>query len=307
MKLKTKNLTAIAAVIQVSEQGSFAAASRALGLSTSATSKAISRLEEELGVKLFHRTTRSVSLTPEGECYVEGLAPLLLEMEAVTSDVTDSLSQPRGVLRISGPAAFSRITLVPQLSKFCQRYPEVLVDLSLADHHVDLAAEQIDVAIRAGALPDNVNLVARKLFQDPLITCAAPTYLKEFGIPKTPSDLEHFNCLNFRNTRTGRPVPWFFNNPERQLVTGALVIDDGEAVGRAAMSGLGISQMPGFMAREALQSGRLQEVLADFRPPSIPFHALYLDRKLVSPRIRAFIDFLVELGHETNFHLPSSR
>lgn len=295
MDLRTKNLTAVSAVVQVAEQGSFADASRVLGLSTSATSKSIGRLEDELGVKLFRRTTRSVSLTPEGERYVEGIRPLLLEMDAVTAEVTDSTLAPRGQLRVSVPAAYGRMVLVPQLFEFSERYPDVQLELSLEDRDVDLAAEQADVAVRAGALPDSANLVARKLFDDPLITCAAPTYLDRQGPPETIEDLKGHNCLNFRNRRTGRPVPWLFAGDVRMPVSGGLAVDDGEAVGRAAIAGVGISQMPGFMAREALEDGRLIEVLRSHRPPPVQFSALYLDRRLVSPRIRALIDFLVAM------------
>ena len=293
MSLRTKNLTAVAAAVQVAKDGSFAAASRALGLSTSATSKAIGRLEEELGIKLFQRTTRNVSLTPEGERYVEGVQPLLAELDALTAEVTDSLASPRGLLRVSVPAAFGRIVLVPAIADFTYRYPDIELELSLEDREVDLAAERIDVAIRAGSLPDSANLVGRKLFEDPLITCAAPSYLQRHGVPERPEDLEHHNCLNFRNRRTGRIVPWVFRSGERRVETGTLTIDDGEAVGRAAVAGSGLSQMPGFMAQPALQNGSLVEVLREFRPSDTAFTAIYLDRRLVSPRIRAFIDFLV--------------
>ncbi len=294
MELRTKNLTAVAAAIHVADAGSFAKASQVLGLSTSATSKAIGRLEEDLGVKLFQRTTRSVSLTPEGERYIEGARPLLMELDALTAEVTDNLTTPRGLLRVSVPAAFGRMVLVPRISEFSNRFPEVELELSLDDRGVDLAAESIDVAIRAGVLPDNASLIGRKLIDDPLITCAAPDYLDRYGVPETPEDLDRHNCLNFRNRRTGRAVPWVFRSGERRLQSGQLTIDDGEAVGRAAIAGAGISQMPGFMAQDALLSGALKEVLAEYRPAETPFTAIYLDRRLVSPRIRAFIDCLVE-------------
>lgn len=305
MELRTKNLTAVVAAIHVADAGSFAHASRTLGLSTSATSKAISRLEEDLGVKLFQRTTRSVSLTPEGERYIEGARPLLIELDALTAEITDSLTTPRGSLRVSVPAAFGRMVLVPRISEFTSRFPEIELELSLEDRSVDLAAERIDVAVRAGPLPDSANLIGRKLFDDPLITCAAPAYLDRHGTPKTPDDLDRHNCLNFRNRRTGRAVPWVYLSGERRLESGLLTIDDGEAVGRAAIAGAGISQMPGFMAREALVSGALKEVLQEYRPAETSFTAIYLDRRLVSPRIRAFIDFLVG-EFSVDRRLPSS-
>lgn len=293
MKLRTKNLTAVAAAVHVAEMGSFAQASRTLGLSTSATSKAISRLEEDLGVKLFKRTTRSVSLTPEGERYVKGVRPLLIELDIVTSEVTEGLTAPRGLLRVSLPAAYGRMIVIPRISEFTAQYPDVELELSLEDREVDLAGDRIDIAIRTGHLADSASLIGRKLFDDTLITCAAPSYLDRYGIPMTLEDLHQHNCLNFRNTRTGRAVPWFFSEGQNFKPLGQVTIDDGEAVGKAAISGVGISQMPGFMARAALMDGTLKEVLREFRPEEVPFTAIYLDRKLVSPRIRVFLDFLI--------------
>ncbi|WP_395375399.1 LysR family transcriptional regulator [Marinicella sp. W31] len=283
------------AAIQVAEVGSFAEASRLLGLSTSATSKAVSRLEEELGVKLFHRTTRSISLTPEGERYVEGLRPLLLEIDVITAEVTDSLAIPKGLLRVSVPAAYGRMKLIPKITEFLTLYPEINLEISLDDRVIDLAAEHVDVAIRAGILSDSSNIVGRKLFDDPFVTCASPTYLKKFGKPSSPTDLVHHHCLLFRNRHTGRVYPWLYKNDFRIDSKGPLTIDDGESVQRAAIAGAGISQMPGFMAEEALANGTLEEVLSEFKPNSLTYTAVYLDRKLVSPRIRAFIDFLIKL------------
>lgn len=294
-----KSLSNVATFVRVAEAQSFVEAANQLGLSTSAVSKAVARLEEELGIKLLHRTTRSVSLTPEGERFYEGLRRILGEMEVLTEELTEGLSEPRGRLKISMPAAYGRMCGVGLVAEFLQTYPKIFVDLSLDDRDVDLAAEGVDVAVRAGALADSANLIARRLFVDPLITCATPEYLDRFGRPQHPAELSNHNCLNFRNRKTGRHMPWFFTidgNIERRSVEGGLTIDDGEAVGRTAMAGVGISQMPGFMAAEALHEGVLEEVLSEYRPPSVPFTALYLDRRLVSPRIQAFIDFMVKRG-----------
>jgi len=173
------------------------------------------------------------------------------------------------------------------------------VGISLDDKDVDLVESGIDVAIRVAALADSANLMARRLFVDPLVTCATPEYLDFYGRPQHPSELEQHNCLNFRNRKTGRLMPWFFTingQVERRIFQGRLTIDDGEAVGQTAMLGMGISQMPGFMAINALQEGILEEILVNFRPPEVPFTALYLDRRLVSPRIQTFIDFMAKQG-----------
>ncbi len=181
------------------------------------------------------------------------------------------------------------------LSEFGSAWPKIDVELSLDDRAVDLAGDAVDVVIRAGGLADSANLVARRLFTDPLVVCATPQYWERHGRPQYPDDLAEHACLNFRNRRTGHAMPWFFEIDgvkESQVFDGPLTIDDGEAVGRAARAGFGVSQMPGFMAAEALRSGQLEEVLQAFRPPEVPFTALYLDRRLVSPKVRAFIDFV---------------
>ena len=195
--------------------------------------------------------------------------------------------------------------LSPFLSFPCSNRA-ISVELSLDDREVDLAAEGFDVVIRVGALADNANLIARRLFLDPLVTCATPKYLDRCGRPQHPNELEQYNCLNFRNRKTGRPMPWFFTideKVERRNFAGTLTIDDGEAVGQTAMLGIGISQMPGFMVIDALGKGILEEILVDYRPPFVPFTALYLDRRLVSPRIQAFINFMVE----QEIHISSYR
>jgi len=301
-----KSLNNVTTFIQVAESQSFVQAANFLGLSPPAVSKAIAKLEEDLGVKLLHRTTRSVSLTPEGEQFYDGVKPLITEMAALTTELTESLSEPQGRLKISMGSAYGRIWGTRLMPTFLKRYSRLSVELSLDDRDVDLAAEGVDVALRIGSLPDSANLIARHLFTDPLITCATPDYLEQTGYPTHPDDLTHHNCLNFRNRKTGRPMPWLFTvdgRVDRRVVSGNLTIDDGEAVGRSAIAGVGISQMPGYMAAEALKQGLLQEVLRDYRPPEVPITALYLERRLVSPRIQAFIDFMVKHRHVSN--LPS--
>ncbi len=298
-----KSWTNVTTFIQVAKSQSFVQAANVLGLSPPAVSKAIAKLEAELGVKLLHRTTRSVSLTPEGERFYEGVTPLMQEMTALTTELSESLQQPQGRLKVSMGAAYGRIWGTRLMPAFLRQYPQIAVELSLNDQDVDLAAGGVDVALRIGSLPDSANLIARPLFTDPLITCATPAYLEQVGYPHHPNDLDHCNCLNFRNRKTGRPMPWFFTIDEqvvRKQFKGNLTIDDGEAVGRSAIAGLGISQMPGYMAGVALAQGLLTEVLRDYRPPEVPITALYLERRLVSPRIKAFIDFMVQQRPPTN-------
>jgi LysR family transcriptional regulator for bpeEF and oprC len=294
-----KSLSNIKTFVRVAQTKSFVEAANVLSLSPPATSKAVAKLEEELGVKLLHRTTRSVSLTNEGERFYEVAQRLLEEMDDLVQELKDTKTEPSGRLKVSMSTAYGRMWGTILLAQFRRDYPQISVDLSLDDRDVDLAAEGFDVVIRVGELADSANLIAVRLFLDPLITCATPEYLERYGRPQHPEELAQYNCLNFRNRKTGRLVPWFFTideQIERRNFTGTLTIDDGEAVGQAAMLGMGISQMPGFMAINALTEGKLEEILADYRPPEVPFTALYLERRLVSPRIQAFIDFMVLKG-----------
>ena len=281
--------------IHVATAGSFAEAAVRMGVSTSATSKAVQRLEEELGVKLFHRTTRSVSLTTEGERLFEGSQRLVDEVEALTAEVTDSRRAPRGRIVVSAPAVFGRVWLTDKILDFMKLYPEVEVEVNFDDRIVDLAAEGIDLAVRLGALSDSANLVVRKLFDDTIYTCAAPEYLAAHGIPETIEGLTRHRCIHYRVRTTGRLFPFHFQRDDRlvrQAFTPTLVLNSVDAMRRAAERGLGVTQLPSFLALDALRTGRLTELLPALRMSSFPYNLVYLDRRLVSRRVRALVDFL---------------
>ena len=292
MVSRIRNLTGLAAVVQVAQHGSFVRASRALGLSSSATSKAIGRLEADLGVKFFHRTTRSVSLTAEGKAFVEGVSPLLQELDALTTEASVNAETPRGLLRVSAPETFGRVVIAPKLAEFSRRYPEVSVNLLLDDRNSDLAEERVDVAVRSGDLPDRANLVARRLLSDTLLVCSADAYFQKNGVPSSPNELADHACIRFRNAQTGRPMPWVFRGGDRLLVGGQLTASNMSVVAKLAASGAGIAQLPAYLAQPYLASGQLTEVLVQHRPESTPYHVVYLDRRFVAPRIRAFVDFI---------------
>lgn len=295
-------LASVRAFVEVAEVGAFNEASKSLGLSSSATSKAVTRLEEHLGVKLFHRTTRSIALTPEGERYLEGAKKLIAEFAVLGNEIADSIAAPVGRLKISAPVALGRSWLVDAITEFCSVWLKVHIELTLDDRTVDLAGDAVDVAIRAGALTNSDHLIARKLFQSPQRICASPNYWEKQGKPEHPEELKKHRCLMFRNPRTGRLYPWYFNqqgNVSHYVFDSVLEVNDGDAIVRAAVSGLGISQMPDYLGRRYLDSGELQEVLHSYRPDDVAFHALYLDRRLLSPRIREFIDFLIKWCEKT--------
>lgn len=288
-------LTSIAAFVQVAELGAFNEAARALDLSPSATSKAVTRLEERLGVKLLNRTTRSVSLTPEGERYLDGARKALQDLSVVGEEVSDTNSVPKGRLKISAASPMARLWLADVIAAFLSKWPDVEIELTLADHLTDLAAEGIDLAIRSGGLAESEHLVARKLYDEDMQVCATPAYWEQHGRPEHPDDLTGHRCLRFRAAQTGRLFPWVFSVdglPHRVDPPSSFNADEGEMVLNLALNGTGVGHFPGYMVRKHLASGALEEVLAPFRPAPTPISAMYLDRRLLSPRIRAFVDFL---------------
>ncbi|MEL6385296.1 MAG: LysR family transcriptional regulator [Cyanobacteria bacterium J06626_18] len=293
-----KSLSNIQAFVRVAEVQSFVGASNALGLSTSAVSKAVGRLEADLGVKLFHRTTRSISLTPDGTRFYEGCKQLLIDLELLESEIQGNHQlAPRGQLTLSVPDAFGRVCLVPILGAFLQAFPDLTLEVSVDDRAVDLAAQGVDVAIRTGSLSDSANLIASRLTTYPMVVCAAPAYLTQQSEPQHPEQLQQHNCLNFRNRATGRFYPWTFainGSNQQYAATGTLVVNDSDAIVQSAIAGLGISQMPGFLAAKALARGDLVEVLRPYRPFDIPVWICYLDRRFVALRIRAFVGFIGE-------------
>lgn len=291
---KIQSLTAVSAVLQVARHGSFVAGSKALGMSPSAASKSIARLEDELGVRLFQRTTRSVSLTPEGQRFVAGAGPLLDDLDALAAELADSTEAPRGPLRVSAPESFGRAVIAPLIQRYRERFPEVSVELLLDDRTIDLAEARIDVAIRTGHLTEHANLVARRLLVDAMLLCAAPDYLAKHGRPQTIDDLADHTCIRFQNAQTGAPMPWRFSDSRRVDLASTILVNDVSAVATLAAAGAGIAQLPGYLARPKLADQRLVELLPDARPAGVPYSALYLDRRFVSPRVRTWIDLLVD-------------
>jgi DNA-binding transcriptional LysR family regulator len=290
-----KSLSNMLAFVRVAEVQSFTQASNGLGLSTSAVSKAVARLEADLGVKLFHRTTRSISLTTDGVRFYEGCQQLLGELDALEAEIQGNRAAPRGRLTVSVSPAFGQVCLVPMLKAFTQAFPQITLDISMDDRLVDPAEQGVDVVIRTGNLSDSANLIARQLVAYPLVVCGSPSYLEQHGYPQHPSQLQQHTCLNFRNRSIGRFYSWSFavdGKVERCAVSGSIVFDNADAIVRSAIVGLGLSQMPAYLAAEATSKGNLVEVLSTYRPPEVPVWICYLDRRFVAPRIRSFVEFI---------------
>ena len=282
------------AFVRVAERGSFAAAAADLGLTPSALSKLVTRIEDRLGVRLLTRTTRKLALTAEGELFVARSREILASIEAAEAEVTAASERPRGHLRISVGTAVAKQILGPALPVFLDRYPDITVELHVSDRQVDLVAEQIDVAIRSGALGDST-LVARKVGEARRVICASPRYLEKHATPRVPADLLQHNCLTLPGPAWSQ---WPFHTHEginRLAVAGTFTSDNADLLLDMAVAGLGIARLADFMVARALRDGALVRLLVDSHvPESFPIHALTVPGRHRAPRIRAFVDFLAE-------------
>lgn len=282
--------------VRVAELRSFARAAKALELTPSGVGKIISRLEAELGVRLFHRTTRHVGLTDEGAVFIEHCRRVLEDVEIARESLSGRDAAPRGRLRLSVPRALGRLVLVPALPGFTARHPEVSLDVSFSDRKVNLVEEGIDLAVRVGELHDS-SLVARRIGGNQLVTLAAPSLLASRPI-ETLGDLALAPCVAFRGVTTGRERPWDFRVEGRPLVwhpRASVLFDDGEAMVAGAAAGLGVTQVPSYMADEALRAGALVEILVTSRPAPLPIQVIYPSQRNLPARTRAFVEFLVGL------------
>jgi DNA-binding transcriptional LysR family regulator len=290
------HLAAMAVFTRVVEERSFTAAARALGLSKSAVSKQVSRLEDRLGVRLLNRTTRRLSLSEAGEAFYERCRRVLAEAEAAEAAVSHLAAAPRGTLRVNAPMSFGLQHVVPALPKFLGRYPEIDVDLALNDRYVDLVEEGYDVGVRIGRLADS-SLIARRLARSRRLAVAAPAYLRRRGSPTHPSDLRRHDCLTYAY-QAERAGQWRFRGADgavRVEVGGRLRANNGDALREAVLAGMGIALLPTFIAGDDLRAGRLVELLPGWREESEgEVHAVYPAMRNLSPKVRVFVDFLVD-------------
>lgn len=285
----------IEAFLRSVEGGSFAAAAKTLRQTPSAVSRSVARLEARLGVRLLTRTTRSLSVTPEGEKFRAQAQKLLLDLDELERSFTTDKSEPRGRLRVSASTPFGIHQLLPVLPEFLLRYPKITVDLSLTDALVDLVEDRTDVAIRHGALRDS-SLRARKLGSSRWLVVASPEYLQRHGTPKTPADLDQHNCLNFNYRRSIEGWTFRVGNRSKQFhVAGNFLANSGESLRLMSLGGAGIARMASFMVGADVRAGRLVSLLQDFiKADSEDVHALYIGHARLAARVRVFMDFLVE-------------
>jgi DNA-binding transcriptional LysR family regulator len=281
--------------LRVLDLGSISAAARSLDLSAAVASQRLKRLEQTLGVRLLHRTTRQLQVTPEGAALAEQGRPLIEDLEAVMGNLRQSADEIAGTLRATIPASFGRQYISPLLPEFLARYPRLKLHIDLADQMLDLVGEGFDLAIRIGNLPDS-SLVARRLAPNHRVLCASPDYLRRRGVPATPQDLTTHDCLLLFGS--GAPDMWQLRAPDGTdiavRVHGRLESNLGEVIRDAVLAGLGIAQHSTWHVCEDLRAGRLQLVLPGHLLPESGIYAVMPQRRLILPRVRAFVDFISE-------------
>lgn len=285
------------AFAETARHGSFAAAARKVGSTPSTLAKAVRRLEQGLGVRLFHRTTRKVCLTPDGERLYLRCQRILAEMDDLHADAAGASATVSGTLRLDLPIVYGRCVILPLLARLKAEHPALEFDIRLQDDYVDLVKDGIDVAVRTGALRDS-SLVARCFDHQTLLLCASPAYLAAHGEPRTLKALDAHSAVLFRMPSTGRDRPWQFTQrgqPVSLLPHSQVCVNDGEGMVAAAVAGLGLVQVPDYMVRDALRDGRLRELLPGLRPQAMPISAVYPSQRLVPPRVRLFLDALAQL------------
>jgi DNA-binding transcriptional LysR family regulator len=287
--------------IRAARSGSFTAAAAQLGITKSAVAKAVTQLEGRLGVKLLHRTTRRLSLTPEGAAFVEQAEASLDQLRAAEDAARSKAGTVRGVLRVDMPAAFGRRVAIPILLNILKAHPDLRLAASFSDRVIDPVEEGVDLCLRFGELPDRSDIVARRLGSQRLLICASPQYLASAGMPSNLDDLQHHSCI--LGSRPDRPVSWRVVDEEGRTKIieppATHLVSDGEVVIVMALSGLGLCQMPQSLVQSHIDQGELTVVLPDICRAETPFHALWPATRRMLPRVRIVVDELVrqaELG-----------
>ncbi len=291
------NLSEMAIFAKVVEAKSFSAAARGLGLTKSAVSKQITRLEHSLGARLLNRTTRHLSLTEIGAEVYEHCARMVTESEAAVLAATRLSAEPRGTLKLSASVAFGKLHIAPAIPEFLSKYPDINVQLVLTDRFVDLAEEGFDLVIRLTEKP-GLNLVPRKLAPIRYVVSGSPAYFERKGIPQTPHDLTRHNCLFY--AYQSFQDHWGFEGPEGLVsvrIRGNFQVNSSEAIREALLGGLGVSLVPTFTVGRDLKAGILKSVMNEYRSIGgfgSNAYAVYLPNRHLSPKVRAFVDYLVD-------------
>ncbi|MCP8896956.1 LysR family transcriptional regulator [Shinella daejeonensis] len=293
--MEPNRLGDIAAFVAAVRTGSFTAAATALNLTRSAVGKSVVRLETRLGARLLNRTTRKLSLTDEGRVVYERWRQILEDLDEVEATMAARRGQPTGTLRLTAPLSFGQRHILPVLDTYMTQWPALRADVKFTDRFIDLIEEGFDIAVRIGAPREDAQLLTRTVGWQQFVTCASPDYLARKGVPQTPQDLTGHDIIAFLSGE--HPNAWRYQTPDGIFLRegpGRLNIDSSEALREAALAGFGLIHLPTYITGNDLRAGALVEVLKPFRASPDPIQLLYPSKRHLSPRIRAFIDLLVE-------------
>ncbi len=285
----------MAAFVRVVDSRGFSAAAGSLGLSPSAVSKLVTRLETRLGVRLLQRTTRALHLTAEGEAFYEAARRIVSDIESIETQIAGQRDTPHGLLKVTASLAFSTHQLAPVILEFMARHPQVQLELQSTDRVVDMVEEGIDVAIRIGRLADT-SFMARKIGEDKRLICATPSYLARHGTPRRPEDLARHNCIVSRERPYLNRWQFRIDGEIREIeVTGRVALSEGEMQMQLALQGVGIVRLTRLTMAQAIREGTLVPLLSDFLADEpVPIHAVYPHRRHLAPKVPAFVNFLIE-------------
>ena len=297
MVFDTRLLTGVGVLAAVTEAGNFARAAEMLGLTPSAVSRAVARLEARVGVRLFDRNPREVSLTEEGRRFHTQVMPLLAGLDEAAAEAAGAAAVVRGRLRVTVDPWFARTVLASKLQQFLVRYPLLSVDFSTSNYREEMMTG-VDVAVRFGP-PDASSLIVRKLLETPILTVAGPAYLERHGQPRSPHDLVHHEALLFRDPQTGLPFPWEFHRGGEIVevkVSGRLVMDDPSVAIATCVAGQGIFQSLAIGLAPFLSRGELIQILPEWSEEFYPLYAYHPSRHLPPAKVRALLDFIQEIA-----------
>lgn len=293
-------LQAMQVFTRIVELKAFGKAADSLQLPRASVTQLIQQLESHLGVQLLRRTTRQVSVTPDGQAYYERCVRLLEDLEEAENCFSESPDNPRGKLRVDLPSSLGRLVVIPALPAFCRRYPHIELELSLNDRQVDLVREGVDCVLRAGDLPDS-SLVGRRIAELEQLTCVSRTYLEEYGVPEHPDRLAGHLAVNYQSASSGRifDLEFGFDSGLRTTrLPSRITVNNADAYIAACRAGFGMIQAPRYHLCDGLASGELVEVLEQWKPPPLALSVLYPVRRQMSRRLRVFSDWLAQLFAE---------
>ncbi|MCI2282381.1 LysR family transcriptional regulator [Colwellia sp. MSW7] len=286
-------LQAMSMLVRVAEVGSFSAASKELNVPLPTLSRKVSELENQLGVRLLHRTTRKLSLTNSGADYISACKRIIEQVEEAERGVKGEYSEPKGELVLTAPVMFGRLYVLPIVTEFLSLYSNINVQLVLSDGNINLFENEVDMAVRIGALPDS-SMIATQVGEIRIVTCANQQVLDEHDTLASPHDLTHFSCISLNTSMT---IPhWSYCLPDSEItfnvkILSRLTVTDSESAVTAAINGVGITQQLHYQVKDAIDKGKLNIILPDFEPPKVPVHLLYKSRKYMPQKIKSFLDF----------------